>query len=79
MSSEPHRSVLKGSEIEIFRLVSQDATSTQWTQWLRAPLEHAAAGGNIDLVEKLLRAGADGRAGWRGCHGRTLLDAAAVG
>lgn len=43
------------------------------------PLEHAAARGNLDLVNKLLGAGADGSAGYRGCRGRTLLDAAAVG
>ncbi|CAN0370032.1 unnamed protein product [Ectocarpus sp. 12 AP-2014] len=28
---------------------------------------------------RLLDAGADGSAGWRGCGGRTLLDAAACG
>ena len=43
------------------------------------PLEHAAARGNLDLVNSLLQAGVDGSAGWRGCRGRTLLDAAAVG
>ena len=55
------------------------ATPKQWAEWLRAPLEHAAARGNFDLVQRLLEAGADGGAGWRGCRGRTLLDAAALG
>ncbi|CAB1108019.1 unnamed protein product [Ectocarpus sp. CCAP 1310/34] len=41
--------------------------------------EHAAARGNIGLVERLLEAGAHGRAGRRGCRGRTMLDAAALG
>lgn len=43
------------------------------------PLEHAAADGNADLFNALIGAGADGRAGWRGCQGRTLFDAAARG
>ena len=64
---------------EIFKLVSYGATSDQWAEWLRVPLEHAVARGNLDLVNTLLKAGADGSAGWRGCRGRTLLDAAAVG
>ncbi|CAN0460649.1 unnamed protein product, partial [Ectocarpus sp. 12 AP-2014] len=44
-----------------------------------APLEHAAATANHELVSKLLRAGADGGAGWRGCYDKTLLHAAAEG
>lgn len=35
--------------------------------------------GNFGLVDKLLKAGANGSAGWRGCQGRTLLDASALG
>lgn len=31
------------------------------------------------LFTTLMDAGADGSAGWRGCHGRTLLGAAAYG
>eukprot|EP00903_Cladosiphon_okamuranus_P014825 g13730.t1 len=64
---------------EIFELVSYGATPRKWAAWLRVPLEHAAARGNLDLVNTLLQGGADGRAGWRGCRGRTLLHAAAVG
>ncbi|CAM9326376.1 unnamed protein product, partial [Pylaiella littoralis] len=52
-------------------------TSEQWKEWLRAPLEHAAARGNTDLFTRLMDAGADGSAGWQGCSGRTLLGAAA--
>lgn len=43
------------------------------------PLEHAAAEGDIDLFTKLVGAGADTSAGWRGVDGRTLLGAAAYG
>lgn len=42
-------------------------------------MEHAAAQGNIGLVNALLKAGATGGPGPRGCRGRTLLDAAAEG
>ncbi|CAM9785729.1 unnamed protein product [Ectocarpus fasciculatus] len=63
----------------IFKLVCDRATPEQWAEWLRAPLEHAAGTGNRDLVDKLLGAGANGGAGWRGCHGKTLLHAAADG
>ncbi|CAM9435338.1 unnamed protein product [Ectocarpus fasciculatus] len=73
------RSRVDGFEMEIFKLVKEEATPEQWKQWLRAPLEHAAARGNLDLFTRLMDAGADGSAGWRGCHGRTLLGAAACG
>ena len=73
------RSCLDGFEREIFRLVLKNATSEQWRDWLRAPLEHAAADGNVELFTRLMGAGADGSAGWRGCHGRTLLGAASYG
>ncbi|CAM9698275.1 unnamed protein product [Ectocarpus sp. 13 AM-2016] len=76
---EGDRSRLDGFEIEIFKLVQTEATSEQWKEWLRAPLEHAAAEGNLDLFTRLMDAGANGKAGWRGCHGRTLLGAAACG
>ncbi|CAM9758937.1 unnamed protein product, partial [Ectocarpus sp. 8 AP-2014] len=75
----PKRASLLGLESEIFKLVSYGATAEQWAAWLRLPLEHAAARGNLDLVNILVEAGADGSAGWRGCRDRTLLDAAALG
>lgn len=75
----PKRALLEGFETEIFKLLFFGATPDQWAEWLRAPLEHAAARGNLDLVTRLLKAGANGGAGWRGCRGRTLLDAAALG
>lgn len=75
----PKRAPLNGLELEIFTLVSYSATPEQWAEWLRAPLEHAAARGNVDLVDALLGAGAGGGAGWSGCRGRTLLHAAALG
>ncbi|CAM9680433.1 unnamed protein product [Ectocarpus sp. 4 AP-2014] len=74
---EEDRSRLDGFEIEVFKLVQREATAEQWKEWLRAPLEHAAAEGNLDLFTRLMDAGANGKAGWRGCHGRTLLGAAA--
>ena len=79
MHPYPKRVSLEGLETEIFKLVSSSATPEQWKEWLRVPLEHAAARGNLGLFNKLLEAGANGGAGWRGCDGRTLLDAAALG
>ncbi|CAM9459932.1 unnamed protein product [Ectocarpus sp. 12 AP-2014] len=75
----PERTSLDGLGSELFKLVSYGASREQWAEWLRVPLEHAASRGNLSLVERLLRAGADAGAGWRGCRGRTLLDAAALG
>ncbi|CAN0326528.1 unnamed protein product, partial [Ectocarpus sp. 8 AP-2014] len=76
---EEDRSRVDGFDVEIFKLVQREATLEQWRQWLRVPLEHAAAKGNLDLFTRLMDAGpgAYGEAGWRGCHGRTLLCAAA--
>lgn len=79
MHAYPARASLQGLETEIFKLVSYSATPEQWREWLRVPLEHAAARGDLNLFNELLKAGADGGAGWRGCRGRTLLHAAAVG
>lgn len=73
------RSRLDGFEVEIFKLVRQGATSEQWREWLRAPLEHAAAKAKVELFTRLMDAGADGSAGWRAWNGRTLLIAAADG
>ncbi|CAB1105584.1 unnamed protein product [Ectocarpus sp. CCAP 1310/34] len=79
MHLDPKRALLEEAELEIFKLLSFGATPERWAEWLRAPQEHAAARGNIGLVERLLEAGADGGAGWRGCRSRTMLDAAALG
>ena len=73
------RAALNGLEKKLFELVAKGATKTQWAEWLRAPLEHALADGDKELVMTLLKAGADGGAGWEGCDGRTLLGAAAEG
>lgn len=72
-------SILQGAGDMIFKLVLERSTPKQWAAWLRAPLEHAAGTGNYDLVERLLKAGADGSAGWRGCDHNTLLHAGAQG
>ncbi|CAM9170087.1 unnamed protein product [Ectocarpus sp. 8 AP-2014] len=76
---EERVSILQDLGDTIFKLVCDRATPEQWAEWLRAPLEHAAGTGNRDLVDKLLGAGANVGAGWRGCHGKTLLHAAAEG
>lgn len=61
-ASDSHdRSRLDGCEIELFELVRKAATPEQWKEWLRAPLEHSAADGNMELFTRLLDAGADGR------------------
>lgn len=75
----PDRAPLQPLVVEIFKLVARGATPDQWAEWLRVPLEHAASDGNLDLFNALIKAGADGSAGCRGCHGRTLFDAAAAG
>lgn len=79
MAAHEDRVALEGSGEKIFKLVSRGATPEQWVEWLRAPLEHAAAAGDLELVENLLVAGANVKEGWRGCDGRPLLCAAAHG
>lgn len=79
MPEHPERNTLRSLGEELFSLVLDNATPKQWAEWLRAPLEHAAGQGNLELVTKLLNAGANGKPGMRGCRGRTLLDAAAEG
>lgn len=73
------RALLRGLEKKIFNFVRKRATPEQWGEWLRAPLEHAAAAGDAELVGKMLRAGANVGGDWRGCEGRTLLCAAVEG
>lgn len=79
MATNEGRAVLHGKEEQLFKLMSSRATSTQWAEWLRAPLEHALADGDQNLALALKKAGANIGAGWEGCDGRTLLDAAAEG
>lgn len=71
--------VLQGSEGLMVQLMSQRAEGEEWGQWLRAPLLRACEAADADLVDKLLKAGADGRN--RGSEGndRPLLHAAAKG
>ncbi|CAB1103642.1 unnamed protein product [Ectocarpus sp. CCAP 1310/34] len=64
----PERGLLQGMESEIWKLVSYSATPQQWKEWLRVPLKHAAARGNLNRVNSLLEAGADGIAGWKGAQ-----------
>lgn len=75
----PQRACLDGFVEELFKSVSYGATWEEWEERLRVPLEYAAARGNLELVNRLLEAGADGSAGWSGSRGRTLLDAGALG
>ncbi|CAM9381538.1 unnamed protein product, partial [Sphacelaria rigidula] len=74
------RAVVRRSIMDkVVDLVCQESSTQQWTQWLRVPLEHAAATGNLALVKDLLAAGADGRAGWKGSRYQSPLHAAVEG
>ncbi|CAN0393843.1 unnamed protein product, partial [Pylaiella littoralis] len=79
MEGSDDRTALHGMEKRLFELVSNGATSAQWAEWLRVPLEHALAEGDKELAMSLLKAGADWGSDWEGCDGRTFLDAAAEG
>ncbi|CAM9478872.1 unnamed protein product [Scytosiphon promiscuus] len=79
MTAQSQRAPLGGRSSEIFNLVSRSATEEQWAEWLRVPLEHAAVIGDLNLFLAILRAGTEIRGGWRGCFGRTLLEAAVYG
>eukprot|EP00903_Cladosiphon_okamuranus_P018628 g17148.t1 len=59
----PNRAPLVHLASKIFELVSRGATDEQWAEWLRVPLENAAAAVNIVLLHALRGAGADGSAG----------------
>ncbi|CAB1100389.1 unnamed protein product [Ectocarpus sp. CCAP 1310/34] len=54
---EDDRLRLDGFEIEILKFVQEEVTSDQWKQWLRVPLEYAAARENLDLFTRLMDAG----------------------
>lgn len=79
MATHKRRTKLNGMEENLFKLVSRKATTRQWKEWLRTPLEHALAEGDEQLALALLRAGANGGEGWKGYADRTLLHAAAEG
>eukprot|EP00752_Nemacystus_decipiens_P012340 g10940.t1 len=79
MADSEDRAALNGLEKKLFKLMAKAATKTQWAEWLRAPLEHALAEADKSLALSILGAGASAGAGWKGCHGRTLLGAAAEG
>ncbi|CAM9322181.1 unnamed protein product, partial [Ectocarpus sp. 13 AM-2016] len=78
-ATEEDHTALSGLETRLFQLVSENATSAQWMEWLRAPLEHVVAEGDKDLALTLLKAGVNGGSGWKGWDDRTLLQAAAEG
>ena len=59
MTNADGRAALRGAEVEIFDLIAQLFTSTQWMELLKAPLEHALSQGNRGLAQKLVRAGAE--------------------
>ncbi len=63
MSTCPKRASLKGLGKELLQLVSELACPAQWAYWLRVPLEHAAAIGNLKLVDKLIGPGPSGKQG----------------
>lgn len=73
------RELDQGSILGMFNLVRRGATASQWEEWIRIPLEYAAASGELQLVNALLSAGAELKAGWEGKYGRTLLMAAVDG
>lgn len=49
--------MLRGTAELIFDLVAQGATPRQWSEWLRPPLERAAASGDEVMVARLTAAG----------------------
>lgn len=75
----PWRPALEKRAKRIFKLVARGATNEQWTEWLRVPLEHTDAAGNTELFNDLREAGANSSAGWSGCRGCSLLEAATQG
>ncbi|CAM9513190.1 unnamed protein product [Sphacelaria rigidula] len=80
-ASEQDASLLFKPEdkVKLFDLVFRGASQEQWIDWLRPPLEHAAAAGDVDIVKKLVKVGAKVDTKWKGCHGRTALHAAVQG
>eukprot|EP00903_Cladosiphon_okamuranus_P011597 g10907.t1 len=52
------REALRGEEVAIFDFLATTMTSKQWAKWLKAPLELAAAHGDVSLSKKLVGSGA---------------------
>eukprot|EP00752_Nemacystus_decipiens_P011995 g10634.t1 len=59
MANRERREILRGAEGRTFDLLAGVLTSEQWSELLRAPLEHAARQGNRGLALKLVKAGAE--------------------
>ena len=57
-TNKTRREVLRGVEGRIFDLLSKVLTTKNWAAFLNIPLEHAAAKGDIGLVDRLVEAGA---------------------
>ena len=78
MDNRDGREALRGAEKETFDLVSEILTSEEWAEWLKAPLERAAAQCNRCLARRLVGAGAkigDAlHAAVRGGHGEIVDD-----
>ena len=79
MPGYEERASIRQDAEAIFNMVCDLETPEQWAEWLRVPLALAARTGNADLVDKLLKAGANAGAGVKGCNAETLLHAAAEG
>lgn len=55
----PAKSILRGMGETLLTLVCESAPREQLADWLRVPLEHAGAKGDLECVLRLLAAGAD--------------------
>ena len=71
-SSTPPLQQSSEKALRLINLVYERSTPQQWAGWLRVPLEHAAATGDVGLVNDILTAGAGGKPGWKGWHDRSL-------
>lgn len=77
--SRKRASSLEDDLSELSKVLFRGAPPDQRAEWLRVPLEHAAAEGSFEVFSALIGAGAKVGAGFRGREGRTLFDAAARG
>ncbi len=76
--TNPGRESLRGKGEQAFDFISETLEPDEWAEWLRAPLERAAAKGKRDLARMLVGAGADmgnaPREAVRGGHIELLKD-----